>query len=190
MLRFHARLSPGLLTWAMCVPFRLIASCVISGLFVMASLQLLQESDAVDAALVELTRRSPVVLAVPTPPTNQASSDFVTDLPTKTSRAWAHTVIETAAQHASVSVKRLAVEPRPSEPNHLHVVEISVGLTGAYSDVKRFLAEVMSRLPGVTLERLQMQRSPASTDPETSLVLKLWSQPGKADQQAPAQADH
>lgn len=117
-------------------------------------------------------------------------ADFTTALPKNLSQAIPLKIIEASALRAHVNFTRLNIERRSGEPGQLSALEISLTLTGPYPDTKRFLSEVMSRLPNATLERLHVQRSQASPDPETSLVLKLWSRPGKTDQQAPTQADH
>ncbi len=85
--------------------------------------------------------------------------------------------LQGSAQAAHVAVGSVQVqEHRPPQENALGHARISVEWHGRYQDIKKALADVLDRLPGVSVERVALRRA-ASQDAVVDAVVSLsvWS---------------
>lgn len=112
---------------------------------------------------------------------NAPRANFVDDLPIDAATAKTASVIEAAAAKNMVDVIRLTMEGRAADQGQLNHQEVSISLVGTYPGIKQWISATVSELPGATLQRLQLRRTPSAEAIEASVVLKLWRQPGKRE---------
>jgi hypothetical protein len=130
-----------------------------------------------DVAASALVTLEPAHAAQPAP--LPAPADFSQHLVAAQLDSTILQALQGSAQAAHVAVNSMQVqEHHPPQENSLGHTRISVEWHGRYQDIKKALADVLDRLPGVSIERLTLRRA-VSPDAAVDAVVSLsaWSAP-------------
>ncbi len=89
----------------------------------------------------------------------------------------AMTVVQDAAQRAGVAIESMQVKESAPTVERLGSGELNIVARGSYAALKRWLAEIVDRVPASTVPRLQLQRAAGVPDLEARITLRAWSRP-------------
>jgi hypothetical protein len=74
-----------------------------------------------------------------------------------------------------VRVEMLGLRQRSASPELLGRAEVNLTVAGSYASTVLLLKALLERYPSASLQRLQIRRSQASQDLESSVVLVFWT---------------
>lgn len=130
---------------------------------------------AASTLALETPRPAHAVLPQPMPAPSDFSQHLVAGQPDSTILH----ALQGSALAAHVAVSSMQVqEHRSPQENSLGHTRITVEWHGRYQDIKKALADVLDRLPGVSIERLTLRRA-VGPDAAVDAVVSLsaWSAP-------------
>lgn len=106
-----------------------------------------------------------------------SSTDYTTSFPQAAPAEPVLRQFQRSASKAGVTIGSLNVGQANASPIALGHSELELNMRGAYAPIKAVVGEVLDRYPNLLLQRLNLQRIPASTELDARAEFVLLTRP-------------